>query len=248
MSEQRDLTLKVLTNKADSLEPLGVLPFTGIQAMFGSSVGEEMKHAYRRLGFSRMLAEGLQIDPYRGEPWGLDNGAYGAWKRGEEFPVDTFRRRLDRALEVADERDAPPLFAVVPDLVNQGLDSLDYSLEWVEECRTKAPAWDWYLGVQNGFTRERLEPVLDQFDGLLLGGGDEMKATAGRWCSFAHENDMGFHYARCGTLKKIRHAFEIGADSFDSVFPVMNPNRFGQTITEFAMLHRRYFGGNGDRR
>lgn len=227
------------------MEPDGVLPITGIHALLGSSVGDEVKAAYRRMGFARMWAEGLQMDPYPGEPWGLDNGAYGAWRRGEEFPEDEFRRRLDHALEIAEKRNAPPHLAVVPDLVQQSEASLDYSLGWVDECRSRAPDWNWYLGLQDGFTPELVEPVAEEFDGLLLGGGDAMKPVAERWATFAHERDLRFHYARCGTLKKIRHAFAIGADSFDSVFPVRDPNRLGQTVTEIASLHRRYFGSGG---
>lgn len=236
-------TVRVLNDHADRLEDEGLLPYDQIHIMIGNTVGDEVRKAYRRVGFARMWSEGLQMDPYPGEPWGLDNGAYGAAERGEGFPSDEFRRRLDHALEVADERDAPPYLAVVPDQVKGGLESLDFSLRWLPEVREKAPDWNWYLGLQDDFTFSRVEEVMDEFDGLLLGGGDLMKPHAREWADFAHERGLGFHFARCGTIGKLEYAFEVGADSLDSLFPVRDPNRWGRFLDHVAWLYEVHFGG-----
>lgn len=230
-------TGQILNRRADQLESAGIVPFdAGPAVLVGSSLGDDVRDAYSRLGWGRMWSSGVKVDPYLGEPWGLDNGAFSAFANGGEFPTDKFVRRVEAAREVADERDAPPRVAVVPDIVQGGMDSLEFSLSWLDRVRDMAPDWDWYLAVQDGFTREGVEDVVEEFDGLFLGGGDAMKYRAGRWCGFAHAHGLRFHYARAGTPKKLTHAFQVGADSLDSAFPVRDPNRLSRFVTLCAEL------------
>lgn len=42
----------------------------------------------------------------------------------------------------------------------------------------------------------------------------------GRICVVAHRHLKPFHYGRAGTLRKLQHAFAIGANSLDSSFPL----------------------------
>jgi hypothetical protein len=171
----------------------------------------------RELGWGRMW---LYRDPapFEGEPWGFDNGAFGAWLHGRSFPEDDFLRRLDAAYRIG-----RPLVAVAPDIVAGGVRSLEFSLIW----RDRLPDdWPWYLAVQDGIGASRVEPYLHRFAGIFLGGTTSFKGTAHLWCRFAHEHGLRFHYGRAGTPRRLIHAMEVGADSLDSSFPLWTRERF----------------------
>jgi hypothetical protein len=156
--------------------------------------------------------------PRHCEPWGFDNGAFVAFKRGEAFPTDIFKTRLDRALSINSE----PWIAIAPDIVAGGLKSLEFSVEW----KSRLPLhWPWYLAVQDGMLPDDVRPVIHLFAGVFLGGSDKFKLQAYRWKQFASSCHKPFHYARAGTLRKLAHAHKIGADSLDSAFPLWSKER-----------------------
>lgn len=167
-------------------------------------------------GVGRMVV-GAAIEPYRYEPWAFDNGAYTDWTQGKEFDGDAYLRRLDVAMNIG-----TPLFAVVPDKVAGGLESLERSLSWLDRLPDD---WMRYLVVQDGMERSHVEDVIEQFDGLFLGGSNRFKGTAPLWADLAHENCKPFHYGRAGTLRKIQHAILSDCDSFDSAFPLWSVDR-----------------------
>lgn len=240
-----------------------LVPFEEIPVMIGSYKGDTPRRIYKRLGWGRMYANTKGPDPYPGEPWGFDNGAWTAFakefdykeagSRGPEgfaalaretFPVDRFKVRLENALEIADEREAPPKVAVVPDLVRSGRYSLDFSLEWVDELQDQAPEFPWFLAIQNNFTRDMLEDIIEEFDGIFLGGGDTNKFAARKWAQFAHDHGIAFHYARCGTLAKLQHAFQMEAESLDSAFPLFSRVRFSRFLQQYLDCYASKFGTN----
>lgn len=166
------------------------------------------------LGWGRMwIARGRNIYTYPGEPWGLDNGAYRDWTnrpapmQPEQFKADLFWDAICKA-----EEHPRPMLAVVPDLPGNGA-SLDFSLRWREQL---PDGWPWYVAVQDGTGPEAMMPHANGFAGVFLGGTDAYKATAGEWVVFCREHGLRFHYGRCGTLPKIAHAIQVGADSVDS--------------------------------
>jgi hypothetical protein len=165
-------------------------------------------------GWGRLWADRKKVETYPDEPWAFDNGAFVAWKRGESFPVRKFNERLDAALSAA----PTPRMAVAPDIVAGGATSLRFSLDWLP----KLPAeWPWFLAVQDGMTPADVAPELHHFRGIFLGGSDRFKnEEAKQWCVLAHLAGIPFHYGRAGTLRKVRHAKRIGADSIDSAFPL----------------------------
>jgi hypothetical protein len=165
-----------------------------------------------------MVTEGA-IRPYPGEPWGLDNGAFAAWKNGTEWD----ERRYWRRVYWAAEQEFRPLLAILPDRVADP-SSLAFSLEWWERlARFDLP---WYLAVQDGMDPDQIAELLPFFSGLFLGGSDRFKATAQLWCNLAHAAGKRFHYGRAGTPRKLRHALDVGADSADSAFPLWSVARF----------------------
>jgi hypothetical protein len=186
-------------------------------------------------GWGRMFLTSVPR-PYPLERWGFDNGAYGAWLRGEKFPQTAFLRRLERAQQTS----LKPYLAVCPDIVAGGLRSLDFSVLW--RVSTKLPsAWPWYLAVQDGMAYEAVEKASYLFDGIFLGGTDEFKLKAFSWKELAARSGLKFHYGRAGTRRKLQHAHEIQADSLDSSFPLWTKERmklFGLWVEGLGLQKR----------
>lgn len=151
---------------------------------------------------------------------GFDNGAYLDWVNGRDFDEKRFCDALDVAIDVG-----IPYLAVCPDLVARGLESLDFSMKWLDRLTTFYP---WYLAVQDGMEPRHVEPVIHRFDGIFLGGSDSFKNEARDWCNLAHIHGKRFHFARAGTERKIKFALSIGADSIDSSFPLWNFQRINR--------------------
>lgn len=170
------------------------------------------------------IAHDRRIRTYPGEPWILDNGVFRDYRRGRSW-FDSSSNRWLRALRQAQEQGTPPLGVVAPDIVGGGADSLERSVAYVE--RFTPGAVPWWLAVQDGMTPEMVEPELEHFDGIFLGGTNAWKAReGGAWAELAKRHGKHFHYARCGTPEKVRHAKRIGADSIDSAFPMWSLDRF----------------------
>lgn len=190
---------------------------TGLKVLVGEGTGPAWVQKLRPLGWGRMFTI-RQPQPYPGEPWGWDNGAFIAWRSGAHASMWDVLARLkrDRAL-------GTPYLAVVPDIVAGGQASLELSLA----SRAALPDdWPWYLAVQNGMKPMHIARYIRGFAGVFLGGDDAFKAQAKVWCDFAHDHGLPFHYGRAGTFSKLEHALEVGADSLDSAFPMWTHERF----------------------
>jgi hypothetical protein len=197
-----------------------------MKVFVGDTRSYENIRTLQRLRWGRIHIKPPKL--FNREMWAFDNGAYGYWVRGEAFDESKYRQNLDAAYRLR-----APYLSVVPDIVAQGLKSLDYSLEWMQKLPDD---WPWYLAVQDGMTYRDVEGVIrGGFKGLFLGGTDKFKKqTAWRWCEMAHEFGLRFHYGRAGTLKKVRHAKQIGADSIDSSFPLWERTRWQRFQAEVA--------------
>lgn len=188
----------------------------------------------REHGWGRMFASAPPT-PRQFEDWGYDNGAYDAFTHNKPFPETKFLRRLDVALKV----NSDPILAVCPDIVAGGMRSLDFSVKWLE----RLPCfWPWYLAVQDGMTQDAVLEVAHLFAGIFLGGTDKFKLTAYRWSRLAHFADKKFHYGRAGTLRKIRHAWAVEADSLDSNFPLWTVERMSTFRAEQVALETQEQG------
>jgi len=198
-------------------------------ALTGDTRSSSIVRELRQYGIGRMFIK-KAIKPYPGENWGFDNGAFGDYLQGKTFDGDRYRRRLERALRLAEEYH-PPYLAVLPDIVAGGMKSLEFSLEWLERELSHIP-FNWYLAVQDGMPLEAVRGALlkyPQIKGIFLGGSDQFKKTAPLWSSLAHSLGRKFHYARAGSVKKIREAVRSKADSLDSSLPLWN----GQKLRRF---------------
>lgn len=162
--------------------------------------------------------------PPRRLPWAFDNGAFGDWRAKRPFSEDQYRAALAKAPATAQR----PAFVAVPDRVAGGVDSLALSLEWVEECSRVGPP---YLVVQDGMLDAHVEPGLDRFAGLFVGGTLEWKvATGAGWVRLAHRHGKLCHVGRVGTVRRVAWAKRIGVDSIDSCLPLWSREKLAAFV------------------
>lgn len=160
-------------------------------------------------GMGRLVTAAGWKNPKPGLPWCLDNGAFSAYRQGRPFDGPLFERVLRKV-----PSHHRPDFAVIPDIVAGGLNSLLFSLAWLPRL---PHGWPWYLAVQDGMTEQDVEPYVCQVAGLFVGGTLEWKhATAERWVAFARRHQLKVHVGRVGSVPDLAWAERIGADSADS--------------------------------
>lgn len=110
----------------------------GPRLMVGQGHSDGLVRWYRRLGWGRMFSETRSYH-FDGEPWGFDNGAWHAAHHDEDCPEQQFRARLRQDLIRGEVKGTPPTVAVVPDILWGGMESLAYSLDWIDDLKGKAP-------------------------------------------------------------------------------------------------------------
>ena len=145
--------------------------------------------------------------PRDGMRYGIDNGAWGAYKQQSRFDGEAFTRLVDKHGAAAD-------FIVIPDIVAGGMDSLRFSVSWLPYLRGRTLL----LPVQDGMDTRAVIEVLhgNPHVGLFLGGSTEWKLrTMYQWGEMAQAMRRHYHVGRVNTARRIRLAAEAGADSFD---------------------------------
>ena len=199
-------------------------------ALTGDTRSSSIIRELRKHGIGRMFIE-KPIKPYPSEKWGFDNGAFKDYLAGRKFDPDRYKRALEKAIKIA-ENFCYPHLSVLPDIVGGGIYSLELSIEWLEK-ELKDIQFNWYLAVQDGMTPGDVKGVLihyPQIKGIFLGGSDAFKQTAPLWSSLAHEIGLKFHYARAGSIKKVKEAIKAGSDSLDSSLPLWSKEKFARFL------------------
>lgn len=182
-------------------------------------------------GWSLLLSPGKPLDPRFAHA--LDNGAFGAWQRGEPFDVAAFERHVERCGEGAE-------FVVAPDIVAGGLASLAFTLEWLP--RLAGVGRRRLIAVQDGMTAANVAPHLSPTVGVFVGGTTEWKlATMRAWGVVARRAGAYLHVGRVNTIRRIRLCQDAGADSFDGT----SATRFACTLPKLDQARRQVnlFGG-----
>ena len=183
--------------------------------------GQKFIDLIRANGIGRLVITS-KITPYPGEQWAFDNGAFGFYRRNQPFDMKLYLKRLDMAASIGE-----PLFVVAPDIVMGGISSLEFSNAWMHRHESSVFRY-WYLAVQDGMSVEAVEDAITKhsYHGLFLGGSNEFKYRSGEtWKEICRTYGLKFHYARCGTRKKIMHAKAIRANSIDSALPIWRSSR-----------------------
>lgn len=157
---------------------------------------------------------GCFISPSTGHPplahmrYAIDNGAWTAHIRQQEFNGDAFQRLVERHGMGAD-------FIILPDIVAGGMDSLRFSLEWLPRLAAYPRL---LFAVQDGMDYQTVANVLSARPGLgvFLGGSTEWKlATIYEWGRVTRGGRWYYHVGRVNTRRRVRLCAEAGANSFD---------------------------------
>lgn len=208
----------------------------------GDTRSKEMVALLQSLGWGRMFIE-TRIVPYPDEPWGFDNGAFRDWRNGKKFDENRYLKAVDTALEIAKDHHFPYL-SVLPDIVAEGIKSLDFSDYWADKLKfftgSLFDKFNWYVAVQDGMDLLSVEKFIEKHSyikGIFLGGTDKFKTTAPKWSVLAKKYSLKFHYARAGTPKKYALARLSGADSLDSAFPLWLKERLNQFINKGEKIY-----------
>lgn len=175
--------------------------------------------------------------------WFMDNGAFGAWRRGVRFDVPSWAMSVAvlenvRQLDPVNPPEELPDFVVLPDIIGGGMQSHDFSIAALHAMLADgiSPALGFALVVQEGMTPENL-PWDEPWDTLFIGGAalDWKMSTAPRWLEAAREHDRWVHVGRVGTMERVLEARHIGVDSIDSSLPLFSHEqtaRFIRALTE----------------
>lgn len=141
------------------------------------------------------------------EPYIVDNGAFAAFKNGDEWDPEEFEEMLGWVTD--HQRD--PDFVVVPDVVGDADATYKRGAEWAGRI-----PFTTYQPVQDGMDyATAIDFALDtESAGLFIGGSREWKRrTARDWIAKAHTAGLRAHLARPWDLKA---AEQLGADSVDT--------------------------------
>ena len=165
-----------------------------------------------KLGVGILLVDGWR-DPTPYPYFAIDNGCYSAWSRGIPWDPSPFLKILSKARELG----LRPDFAVLPDIVAGGHESVKRSMAWYPVLKAEYPDVPLYFAVQDGMTADDIPYGSSQIDGIFVGGSMEWKLrTMGYWSNLAHEIGIQCHVGRIGTPDRMVLAHTQGVDSIDS--------------------------------
>lgn len=185
----------------------------------------------RNLHVLRKNGWGLLVTPDRPEDWGfpvaIDNGAWGCFQRGIDWTPE-------RWLPLIERFGADALFAVAPDIVCGGNESLARSLEWLPYLLTQTQTV--LLAVQNGMTDDDLRPLTGERVGIFVGGDTAWKESSlPMWGRLAEETGCYLHVGRVNSARRIRLCAMAGVDSFDGT----SASKFSVTTRPLTMAAKQ---------
>ncbi len=158
--------------------------------------------------------------PEAGLPYGLDNGAWTAFQAGTRFDVKAFERAVELVGDSAE-------FIIVPDIVAGGLDSLEFSLEWIPKLEGIGRRR--LLAVQDGMRPEDIGGLLGDSVGIFVGGSTEWKwAHLPIWGRLARKTECYLHVGRVNTTRRFLECIRVGVDSVDGT----SVTRFSKNINK----------------
>lgn len=138
-------------------------------------------------------------------PHAIDNGAWGAFVRGQPWNEERFLKLVDALGSTSD-------FVVIPDVVEQRQATLDAADRWIERLH----GLPLYLVLQDGMTEADVSGLAERVSGLFLGGSTEWKlSTMPAWGSFCHRIGRFLHVGRVNSKRRIIACRDAGAHSFD---------------------------------
>jgi hypothetical protein len=159
--------------------------------------------------------------------YAIDNGAWTAYQRGEPFDEAAFLAVVDKLGERAD-------WIVLPDIVQGGLASLEFSLRWMERLRGMPSRL--LIAVQNGMQLDDVAPYLSPVVGIFIGGSTDWKeSTSQAWGLLARRRNCHLHVGRVNSARRIHICAAAGANSFDG----SGPSRFSNALPRLDRATRQ---------
>jgi hypothetical protein len=178
----------------------------------GSSIAQNIAEVYN-CGWC--LTPDNNRDP-KGLSYFLDNGAFSAWVNNTLWNETKFKTLIKKYPNFD--------FIVAPDIVCGGEKSLIHSCRYVGEIPEPL-----YLAVQDGMNAKMVTTVIDQFDGLFIGGSTNRNIdiswkfqTARMWVDLAHLHGKKCHAGRVNTWEGYVHMHICGVDSVDGTYASRN--------------------------
>ena len=173
--------------------------------------------AMRKAGW-RLLVSAAGVVRTEGFRYALDNGAWSSFTQGRPFDELAFGRALDKVGESAD-------WVVIPDCVQGGLASLEFSLKWMD--RLKGFPERLLIAVQDGMVIDDVRPYLSPSVGIFLGGSTAWKLeTMEAWGVLARRRNCYYHVGRVNSARRIAKCAGASAHSFDGT----SVTRFSKTL------------------
>lgn len=172
--------------------------------MPSNQTGEYVRDLYDR--HPERLAHLFSPDGWRTPfmPYALDNGAFGAWKRGDRFRQVEFLGLCDRAQQHRE----PPLWVLVPDVVADRDRTLWQWEAWSPTLRNWY-GWPLAFAVQDGMTGADVPPSADV---VFIGGTTRWKRRMiGHFCA----RFPRVHVGRINTYRWLWICAEYGVESCD---------------------------------
>jgi len=197
--------------------------------VYTGGVGGQALEQLRRFERGMLVSPRAWRRPIEGIPWALDNAAYRSYLRGEPWAEEPFVKLFfdedyygEGKLYVESYGVGLPRFAVVPDIVCGGNESLEFSRDWFDRLPHDLR---WYLAVQPGMREEDVAEAWEEAEelsglclaGIFVGGTLDYKwRTIEQWRRFTHERDAALHVGGLSSLKALVRVELAGADSVDS--------------------------------
>lgn len=177
-----------------------------------------------RFGYDQFLGRlvsprsGNRIQP--GETWAADNDAYGAW---DEQRFLAMLKRIEGIPEC--------LFVAAPDIVADARATMDRFWNWRYEIVGRGLPIA--LVAQDGLEDMEIEWIA--FDALFIGGTTEWKlsACAADLARESKSRGKWLHVGRVNTRRRLRQAYDIGADSIDGTGWSRFPDHYLRTMIPF---------------
>ncbi len=168
------------------------------------TTGHPDMHRYAHPNLGRLVQprhySSVEATAIEGIPWAADNDAFG------NFDESAFSRMLERLAGLPG-----CLFVAAPDVVANAEATAERFDRW--EPVIHAHGLPVALVAQDG----QQEPFWDRFEAFFIGGGDQFKLgpDGEHWLGQARARGKWTHVGRVNSLRRIRWARTIGADSID---------------------------------
>ncbi len=175
----------------------------------------------------RLLVSAAGVLRHEGFPYALDNGAWSAFTQGRPFDERLFLKALGSLGRNAD-------WVVIPDVVQGGHASLEFSLRWMRRVLDETERG--LVAVQDGLEERDVASFLGSRVGLFVGGSTVWKErTMPAWCALARRVGCWAHVGRVNTARRIHLCGVAGATSFDGT----SASRYSKTLRPLDHARRQ---------